>query len=247
MDNETAIVASPGDCTKEQLMELLEVLNAAYQRIRETTAQKNKLQATIQSTYSSLHSKKTSLAAGAIVFGVLAVGMPWGILAVCRPLLCCGDGGGSTCMIIITFLAFAGASVGCYFPYRSRSIELARASSGTLAQMNEQVDALQARIDSISRQVGPIYQLLTKEYAAPDAVTYMLNMLRLGRAKNFADASYLWDEEQHRRSIEAMQKEQLDSQLRTEEKVNEIRDLQIASTAADIATAAGVNSHDDDD
>ena len=92
----------------------------------------------------------------------------------------------------------------------------------------------EAELEPVEKNVEPILSLLPEGYSSTAALDYMLKMLRMDRADNFAQASKCWDEENHRRKMELMQQTQLQSQLRTEKVTRDIRDLEAALLINDL-------------
>ena len=90
----------------------------------------------------------------------------------------------------------------------------------------DEIKEEEAQLEPVEKNVDPVLDLLPEGYSSTVALEYMLKMIRMRRAENFVQATKCWDEESYRRKIEAMQRAQLQSQLRTEKATKDIRDLE---------------------
>ena len=90
----------------------------------------------------------------------------------------------------------------------------------------DEIKKEEAQLEPVEQNVDPVLDLLPEGYSSTAALEYMLKMIRMGRAENFVQATKCWDEESYRRKTEAMQRAQLQSQLRTEKAAKDIRDLE---------------------
>ena len=89
-------------------------------------------------------------------------------------------------------------------------------------------------VESVKGKLDPVLSLIPEEYASLPAIDYMIKALDMGWAHNFSEATKEWNEESHRRTAENLEYARLQSQLRTESAIRDLRNLEMANLAFDV-------------
>ncbi|MBO5630147.1 MAG: hypothetical protein J5965_13860 [Aeriscardovia sp.] len=100
--------------------------------------------------------------------------------------------------------------------------------------VDKNIEIIQQTQRTAILQCDGLLSLIPDDYQSADAINYMLKMIKVGRATTFAEATREWDEEAHRRRIEELQNQQLQSQLRQEKYAKQTRNIQAINLAATI-------------
>lgn len=117
----------------------------------------------------------------------------------------------------------------------NRQLDQARENDKhTNSIVDKNIEIIQQTQRTAILQCDGLLSLIPDDYQSADAINYMLKMIKVGRVTTFAEATREWDEEAHRRRIEELQNQQLQSQLRQEKYAKQTRTLQAINLAATI-------------
>lgn len=100
--------------------------------------------------------------------------------------------------------------------------------------IDKEIETIEQTRKTAITQCSSLLSLIPDDYQSPEAIHYMLKIVAVGRATTLADATREWDEEAHRRRIEELQNQQLQSQLRQEKYAKQTRNIQAINLAATI-------------
>lgn len=111
--------------------------------------------------------------------------------------------------------------------------------------IDKEIETIEQTRKTAITQCSSLLSLIPDDYQSPEAIHYMLKIVAVGRATTLADATREWDEEAHRRRIEELQNQQLQSQLRQEKLAKQTRNIQAINLATTLYNAKKLDDIDD--